>query len=315
MTRTRELLEQWLSKVRRAQGCVASGDPVERLRTLVGKRSWVLFAGAGLSCDPPAAAPTFSHLRNAAGIAVSQRLVDMGLLSVADASAIEAGLIEVDRRSDISLPPEKLFSDVGDALGNEFVHSLLTHSLSMGVPNSNHRAIAALAEGSLETVITPNFDEYVERALAGDPPHRIVGTKDLGGTGLRLYKPHGSLDSPLDIQIGALEMVRPLEGQAREIFRTLVENRLVVVFGYSGQDRDLFPVLLHAGQEWGPKSCGCFSTTRPETNLWQRCRSCSEIAARSSTPPGARCWQSWPASNRFRPKPSLTRASPNLRCS
>src|SRR5262249_52647383 len=91
----------------------------------------------------------------------------------------------------------------------------------------------------------------VEEALAGEPPHRIVGTRDAGGTGLRLYKPHGSVDSPEDIQISVFDMAGPLAGRAREIFETIVKNRPVVVFGYSGQDRDLFPVLLHAAQEWG----------------------------------------------------------------
>jgi hypothetical protein len=230
---------------------MASGDPVECLRTILGDRQWVLFAGAGLSCDPPAAAPTFGHLRNAAGVAVSRRLVDLGILSAAEAGAIEKGLVEVDRRGDISLPPEKLFDDVGEALGNDFVHSLLENSLRAGTPNANHRAIAALARGSLEAVITPNFDEYLEEALAGEPLHRIVCTRDFGGTGLRLYKPHGSLDSPKEIQISVMDMGSPLAGRAREVFETFVKNRPVVVFGYSGQDRDLFPVLLHAGREWG----------------------------------------------------------------
>src|SRR6516165_10009425 len=145
LKRTRERLRQYLSIARRAQDSMASGDPVECLRTILGDRPWVLFAGAGLSCDPPAAAPTFSHLRNAAGVAVIRRLVDVGILSAADAGAIEKGLVEVDRRDDITLPPEKLFWELGDALGNEFVHSLLKHSLRAGAPNANHRAIAALA--------------------------------------------------------------------------------------------------------------------------------------------------------------------------
>jgi hypothetical protein len=178
LTRTGERLRQYLWIARRAQDSTASGDPVEGLRTILGDRPWVLFAGAGLSCDPPASAPTFSHLRNAAGVAVSQRLVDLGILSAADAGAIEKGLVEVDRRDDISLPPEKLFDDIGEALGNEFVHSLLEHSLRAGTPNANHLAIAALARGSLEAVITPNFDEYLEEALAGEPLHRIVCTRD-----------------------------------------------------------------------------------------------------------------------------------------
>jgi hypothetical protein len=251
LTRTGERLRQYLWIARRAQDSTASGDPVEGLRTILGDRPWVLFAGAGLSCDPPASAPTFSHLRNAAGVAVSQRLVDLGILSAADAGAIEKGLVEVDRRDDISLPPEKLFDDIGEALGNEFVHSLLEHSLRAGTPNANHLAIAALARGSLEAVITPNFDEYLEEALAGEPLHRIVCTRDFGGTGLRLYKPHGSLDSAQDIQISVMDMASPLAGRAREIFGNFVKNRPVVVFGYSGQDRDLFPLLLHAGREWG----------------------------------------------------------------
>jgi hypothetical protein len=101
LTRTGERLRQYLWIARRAQDSTASGDPVEGLRTILGDRPWVLFAGAGLSCDPPASAPTFSHLRNAAGVAVSQRLVDLGILSAADAGAIEKGLVEVDRRDDI----------------------------------------------------------------------------------------------------------------------------------------------------------------------------------------------------------------------
>jgi hypothetical protein len=46
-------------------------------------------------------------------------------------------------------------------------------------------------------------------------------------------------------------MGRPLEGAARDLFPAVVEDRLVVVAGYSGLDRDTFPLFIHAAEHWG----------------------------------------------------------------
>jgi hypothetical protein len=77
----------------------------------------------------------------------------------------------------------------------------------------------------------------------------VAGAVEDSG-GFPVSKPHGSLERSDSIAIDVEGVARPLKGVAREAFRELVADRVVVVVGYSGWDYDLFPLLVHAGREW-----------------------------------------------------------------
>src|SRR4029450_1194458 len=108
---TQALIDVISADVGRALSSLPSmqDDPTEALRVAIGDRPWVLFAGAGLSVDPPASAPTFAALRDAACVAIVRQLVARDELSGPQGMAIEQAFAAVDGRTDISLPPELFF--------------------------------------------------------------------------------------------------------------------------------------------------------------------------------------------------------------
>jgi hypothetical protein len=225
-------------------------DPAERLRDVLGSEPWVMFAGAGISVDPPTSAPTFVQLRNASAAAITRLLVELDYLSPTDGRTIERALHNLALRTDISLEPAKVFNDLGRWLGQEVVRSLVVKSLSRGTPNANHQAAAELIRQGLTAIITPNFDEYLESAIGADRI-QLTSVITTAGSGFPIFKPHGSLGSSDDLTIEALSMAASLKGLGRQIFHDLVAHKPIVVVGYGGGDRDLLPLLIHSGREWG----------------------------------------------------------------
>jgi hypothetical protein len=232
----------------------APRDPAAWLRERLHDQEFVLFAGAGISVPPPASAPTFVDLRNGVVRALADLLLERGVLDAAHVTAVEHALRALEGRSDLTLPPEHVFGLAKRPLGFERVSQLLVASLARGAPNANHTAIRRLIrpEGArLAGVVTPNFDTYLEQALEGIPLRRTVVDFVEGEQGFPLLKPHGSLERPDSIAITIDRVARPLRGIARESIRELAAGQIVVVIGYSGWDYDLFPLLVHAGREWG----------------------------------------------------------------
>lgn len=248
--------------VARSTASLAAIPPegVTSLANRLAKEEFVLFCGAGISVPAPSSAPQFLEIRDAVALAMADLLLSRDVLQRTHHEALEAALRDLQRRDDLTLPPELLFGNLERSLGFAAVADLLSLSLGGDVPNANHLAVRTLAErGRLAGVITPNFDLYLEQALEGIPLRRsVAGEKAISGEqGFVLYKPHGSLDVPESIAITINRVARPLAGPAREIFRELVTHRTVVVIGYSGWDYELLPLLAHAGTEWGAEIVWC----------------------------------------------------------
>lgn len=219
------------------------------------EKEFVLFCGAGVSIPPPASAPAFLDLRDSLLLAITDLLLERGLINSVHSQAVEGALKDLEQRADLEMPPEMVFDRVRHALDMDVVHQLLSCCLDFGKPNENHLAIRELINRKigaprLTGVITPNFDLYIERALQGIRVQRTVVNENPEGSGFPLYKPHGSLDRLNSIAITIDRVIRPLKGTARDSFKKLTEDGIVVVIGYSGWDYDLFPLLVNAGRKW-----------------------------------------------------------------
>jgi hypothetical protein len=231
----------------------APSNPKTFILDWIASRDFVLFCGAGVSIPSPAAAPSFLDLRNAVVLSLADILVERGILHDLDREPIDSAMHELERRADLSLPPELVFADLERGVGFDVVSVLLAECLGRGKPNMNHLAVRKLVQpGSPKVIgiITPNFDLYFEKAFDGLPYRRSICGNAPIGAGLPLFKPHGSLDLPNSLAVTFDTISRPLKGIARQTFRELTEGHPIMVIGYSGWDYDLLPLLINAGREW-----------------------------------------------------------------
>ncbi len=125
---------------------------------------------------------------------------------------------------------------------------LLIGLLGSAAPNENHIALAnCLGQGN--NVITTNFDLLIEiacaryavsyeRVLAGSNDHSSYGT---------LLKVHGSIDSPESIAHTLDRVNRGLSLELASCFEACLEEKILLVIGYSGLDQlDIIPALRAA---------------------------------------------------------------------
>jgi len=128
----------------------------------------------------------------------------------------------------------------------ELVFELLAHELDPTVlvevfgllegaaPNANH--LGLLLSGAAD-LLTVNQDVLFEQAA------RILGRPDPDNCVVHL---HGRCDQPTTIVTLVSQYLAGLPPDLAERLRRAVEDRLVVVVGYSGRDRDIMPALAQA---------------------------------------------------------------------
>jgi tetratricopeptide (TPR) repeat protein len=219
-------------------------EKVNELLASIAPADVTFLAGAGLSYDPPASLPTVNRF----------------LRELLDACGAPADLAaQVLARSVV--PPIPRFEGLVEEIAKLNDPELtLTRVFASRTFNELHSAVAAfLCAGS--SVVTTNFDNCIEHAT-----HDVATTcvvfdgRDLGGvpaTRPLLAKPHGS--HPLDegapraqlvASIAAISMTSggfALLPNWRTLLRSLFDDRVVVIIGYSGSDDfDLTPLLLES---------------------------------------------------------------------
>ncbi|MCL5037886.1 MAG: SIR2 family protein [Chloroflexi bacterium] len=200
---------------------------------LPGEKKYVLFAGAGVSKD--AGIPTAWDLM----------MKTASLLYVADNDAVDPSINLEDWfiKSDYSQMQyselvEKIYPKYPDQ--QDFLKKYIDN-YKLG---QAHKGIAELVRrGIIRSIITTNFDHYIEKALEeiGLEPQVISTDEDLKNSvplihckSARIYKPHGNLghgalrNTPKD-----LENLSPL--MEEELIKVLSDHG-VIVLGYSGRD-------------------------------------------------------------------------------
>jgi hypothetical protein len=277
-------IEAQVAFARQQLGSIVSGRAaIDLLRSRLRAEPSVLLCGAGISIPAPANAPSFLDLRNAIVLGIARTLEARGIISGDEYEEVAEAIRRLARRADIRCIPEIVFSQARDTLGDRILLEFL-QCLNDGVPNANHLAIRQLLsrrEWKLTGVITTNFDEYVERALSGQPfSYRVRGSPTASGTGPPLLKVHGTLKEPASIAVTLEDVLCRLDDQAIADLREILANRTIIVIGYSGWDYDVFPLLLHAALGW---NCRIIWV------LWERSESLNEQIARLQLALGAKC--------------------------
>jgi len=216
----------------------------------------VIFCGAGLSVAPPSNAPLWRPLRESIVSAVIETVAHDGARW--DAPFPERIKAFVDHPTLFQMAPEVLCQALEACLGATTLASIL-ECIGLGCPNQNHRSVAALARRqSLKAIVTTNFDCHVETSLR-DEGVRFQVIADEGDANLWLAQPssdilpvfkvHGSLAKPSSLIATVKGAGRVLPDSKAKVLRRLLERHHVVITGYSGNDYDVFPVLLDLVQQ------------------------------------------------------------------
>lgn len=211
-------------------------DEIESLMRLVRSGSVAFFCGAGISIA--SGLPSAHALKSA-------------LLRQLPASEVEVEwLLECDY-------PFEAFLEV--FLGPERPEQLLK-VFGVGEPSAAHELLAELvARGALRTIVTTNFDELIERALAARQsscrvawqPEDLAALATLGEE-VRVIKLHGTSSVPESMAL-VMEQVagrRHVESRERAIRMTFSDGRheAVLVLGYSCSDWfDISPAIEALG--------------------------------------------------------------------
>ena len=134
-------------------------------------------------------------------------------------------------------------------------------------PNPVHDAIAKLvANGRVHSVATTNYDSGLESAFhgVGTVLNRVVRECDVPNGSRRFYfKIHGSASlGDQDTIVHRLRYEGSLPNWKRSLLSEIVQNRCLLVLGYSGVDFDICPELTVAG----PRSVVWSFRTREEAH-------------------------------------------------
>jgi hypothetical protein len=158
----------------------------------------VLFAGAGLSVDPPTSAPVWKD--------VQRRLISVVVshLQKEDWPCVPELLEHCATLTD-GLRPETFFQAFHERCAYFDTHALLKHLIGTE-PNRHHFAVAEmLRTRHIAAVVTTNFDENIEQAIllaSGRPARCCVSEIDYEANAADqadVYKLHGTIVSPNDI--------------------------------------------------------------------------------------------------------------------
>jgi tetratricopeptide (TPR) repeat protein len=211
------------------------------------RKDVLLFLGAGISRPDPSSLPTADEIRDG----VFQRLVEEGSEPSKHLTAAKPYLA--------NMPFEAFLSTIQQTIHDRMFEILAP--LKQGVPNHVHRYVAQLIlHGKVRGVVTTNFDNLLEQALANHlgevrvcwlPEHFPSCNNDLERP--FLIKLHGTFVAPDgsegfgSIQTTINRIATGFTPEVSQSLRNLFDQHLVVFLGYSGRDRlDIFPVLLSA---------------------------------------------------------------------
>jgi hypothetical protein len=191
------------------------GDLVVSIRA-AGKASRLAFLlGAGVSIPTPTELPSGPALRDLAVRALFDGLEWNGYRDV---------LLESPRYE--RLLPERAFQALFVAMQESLFHFF--EVLGSALPNEVHRVVAAAQVEWGSTLLTTNFDLCLE-----DPRSGATDVVHL----------HGALGDLQTLIVRIHQVGRGLDPDLRRASDDRLRNRVVVVLGYSGADRDIRQLL------------------------------------------------------------------------
>lgn len=121
--------------------------------------------------------------------------------------------------------------------------AVLQAEFSTRKSNPAHVLLASkLADGTLSSLITPNYDLTIDEALKGKV-HPVVHDKDISPDGGPVYfKIHGTADDK-DTIIYTLRQEGELKSWKYKLLNHITEDKTIIFLGYSGRDFDICPMI------------------------------------------------------------------------
>lgn len=138
---------------------------------------------------------------------------------------------------------ETFFQIMFQTLGEEGTHGAISACLDAQFSSSIHRFVAACGHRFQTRILTTNFDELIEESAPSVAK-------------LAILKLHGTLSQPETMRFRVNSVYAPLENSLRQEIAGYLNDRVLVVAGYSGLDfHDVMPALFH-------------QSARPEKVYW-----------------------------------------------
>jgi len=198
------------------------------------KKKIFLFLGAGISVAAPASAPSWWTLMSTV-LEQTFKAVPSEYQKIARTLAT----------SDATRSPEEVMETYYFVLQDKLFS--LFRLLEEGEPNANHRIIAKMAKADmLQSVLTTNFDEFIERALDEEGvTYQVICTTDEfktfldnGCKGFAVIKIHGTVSRPDTIVAVANHYKggKGFGGVKAIVTHHFMKHHPTVFLGYSGWD-------------------------------------------------------------------------------
>jgi len=213
-------------------------------------RQLSLWAGSGISHEPPSALPLANELK----FYVLEQICDFGDLRGLYESRLQEGKDIGEKIR--SYPLEAFLEGISE---NHDILRSIAEVFRQGSPNSNHITIARLLQrGLVREVLTTNFDLLIEKALEQTGEHigvnyEVYFTEDeFSGIDTHpplpaIFKIHGSAgdEGSMRVTLSQVASQRLSQGRAKVLEHFLASERgIVLVLGYSASDDfDINPVL------------------------------------------------------------------------
>jgi tetratricopeptide (TPR) repeat protein len=241
------------------------------------------FVGAGISAPPPASLPL------AAGLVANL------IRPVLEPLALPQPLARSIEKTLVRLRPEVITDVLMEHLGLDAGRPIL--NALHGKPNAWHTFLAA-ALGCGCCVITTNFDTLIETACdaGGIRYETVIGTavRSVSPKSSTLFKIHGSIggantdDALASVALAVRQVGRGLSDRQTKLMRVLIEERPLLVLGYSGRDDfDILPALLDV-QRTAP---GLWIVHQSNTSIRLVA---GALRRRSDVVPALKCMEAWP---------------------
>ena len=207
----------------------------------------VLFAGAGISMQPPSSLPGWNAINEIILAALAAHTAEFADQDFAD--QLRDALVST-RDETTWFTPDYQAQLIEDEIGHNYFRVL--QALDTDERTSCHDAIAALAaHGSLAAIVTTNFDRLLERALdAAGVEHRVyLAPDDFAELAepdgpFPVIKPHGSVESPDSMVDTLRQRLSERPAGLEQALVDLMSHNHVLFAGFSGADLAYDPNYL-----------------------------------------------------------------------
>ena len=202
------------------------------LLQILGQNSFVVLAGAGVSCWEPTTLPTGQDFTSGVNNSIF-RDPSHPSISQNDWNKLEELLCDV--------PFELLMERCPS---HDKIRPILANLFFSRNSNPIHDTLSQLAtRGLIHSIITTNYDLALDEALTGSSLKTVVQESDVPVSGTRVYfKIHGCAGTPTSM-VFSLKHESAMHRWKQGLLEELIENKVLLIIGYSGFDFEVCPEI------------------------------------------------------------------------